>query len=78
MMNPPNLYCMVWEDNQSCIAMTTSQKFMPWMKHIALKYHHFKQYVMSGKIQINYVHTELQQANILMKPVKIELFPKLR
>ncbi len=78
MMNSPNFYCKVWEDNQSCIAMATSQKFTPQTKHIALKYHHFKQYVESGKIQINYVHTELQQANILAKPVKIELFPKLR
>ncbi len=76
MMNPPNFYWKDWEDNQSCITMVTSQKFMPWMKHIALKYHHFKQYVKSGKIQINYMHTELQQANILTKPVKIELFPK--
>ncbi len=78
MMNPPNFYCKVWEDNQSCIAMATSQKFTPWMKHIALNYHHFKQYVQFGKIQINYVHTEVQQADILTKPVKIELFPKLR
>jgi hypothetical protein len=77
MMNPPNFYCKVWEDNQSCIAMGTSQKFTSWTKHIELKYHHFKQYVKSGKIEIYYVHTELQQADILTKPVKIELFPKL-
>ncbi len=25
MMNPPNFYCKVWEDNQSCIATATSQ-----------------------------------------------------
>jgi hypothetical protein len=55
MMNPSNFHCKVWEDNQSCIAMATSQKFMPQTKHIPLKYHHFKQYVESGKIQINYV-----------------------
>jgi hypothetical protein len=78
MMNPLNFYCKVWEDNQSCIVMATSQKLsMPWMKHITLKYHHFKQYVESGKIQINYMHTEVQQANIMTKLVKIEMFPKL-
>ncbi len=75
MMNPPNFYCKVWEDNQSC---TTSQKYTPQTKHIMLKYNHFKQYVKSGKIQINYVHNEVQQADILTKPVKIKLFPKLR
>ena len=48
MMNPPNFYCKGWEDNQSCIAMATKQKFTPQTKHIAaLKYHHFKKYVES-------------------------------
>jgi hypothetical protein len=54
MMNPLNFYCKVWEDNQSCIAMATSQKFLPQATHIMLKYHHFKQYVKSRKIQISY------------------------
>jgi hypothetical protein len=48
-------------------------------KHIAaLKYHHFKKYVESGETLINYIHTEMQQADILTKPVKIELSPKLQ
>jgi hypothetical protein len=77
-MNTPDFFCKVWEDNQSCISMATSQKFTPRTKHIALKYHHFKQYVESGRIKINYVHTEQQQADILTKPVRVDLFPKLR
>ncbi len=77
MMNPPNFYCKVWDDNQSCIMMATSQKFMPQTKHIALKYHHFKKYAESGEILINYIHKKMQQADILTKPVKIELFSKL-
>jgi hypothetical protein len=55
--------------------MATSQKFTPQTKHIALKYHHFKKCVELGEI---YIHTEMQQTDILTKPVKIELFPKLR
>jgi hypothetical protein len=51
MMNPPNFYCKVWEDNQSWIAMVTSQKFTLQTKHIALNYHYFKQYVQSGEIK---------------------------
>ena len=42
LMETPKFYCKVWEDNQSCIAMATSQKFTPRTKHIALKYHHFR------------------------------------
>ena len=41
----PNFYCKIWEDNQSCIAMTQKQKFSPRTKHIALKYHHFREFV---------------------------------
>jgi len=78
LMETPQFYCKVWEDNQSCIAMATTQKFTPRTKHIALKYHHFKGHVESGRIQINYIHTELQQADILTKPVRMDLFPKLR
>lgn len=73
----PDFFCRVWEDNQSCIVMATSQKFTPRTKHIALKYHHFKSFV-DTKIRISYVHTESQQADILTKPVKLELFPRLR
>jgi hypothetical protein len=78
LMEAPQFYCKVWEDNQSCIAMATSQKFTPRTKHIALKYHHFKGQDESGQIQINYIHTERQQADILTKPVRTDLFPKLR
>ena len=48
LMETPQFYCKVWEDNQSCIAMVTLQKFTPQTKHIALKYHHFKGHVESG------------------------------
>ena len=62
LMETPQFYCKVWEDNQSCIAMATSQKFTLRMKHIALKYHHFKGHVKLGRIQINYIHTECQSS----------------
>ena len=76
----PNFYCRVWEDNQSCIAMTQKQKFSPRTKHIALKYHHFREFVKgpNPKIRVAYVHTESQEADIFTKPVKDHLFPKLR
>ena len=47
-------HCKVFEDNQSCIAMTEYSKISPQTKHIALKYHHFKSYVDSKRIIIFY------------------------
>ena len=50
LMETPQFYCKVWEDNQSCIAMATSQKFKPRTKRITPKYHHFKSYDKLGQI----------------------------
>lgn len=71
---PPTFHCTVWDDNQSCISKATSHKFTPRTQHIALKYHHFREWVESKKIAIQYVHTDDQQADILTKPVKTEFF----
>ena len=56
-MKTPTLVCKVHEDNQSCITMATSQKFSPWTKHIALKYHHFRLLIKDGWITISYCRT---------------------
>ena len=79
-INKPDFYCKVWEDNQSCIAMANAQKFSPRTKHIALKYHHFRSFAEGEnlRIRINYIHTEKQQADIFTKPVRPDLFMKLR
>ncbi len=37
LMTALQFFCKVWEDNQSCITMASSQKFIPQTKHIALK-----------------------------------------
>ena len=41
----PDFFCQVFEDNRSTITVATSKKYTPRTKHIALKYHHFRQYV---------------------------------
>ena len=74
----PNFNCTVHEDNQSCISMATKQKFSPRTKHIALKYHHFRSYVNSKKINIQYIDTKQQVADGLTKPLGTELFFNIR
>jgi hypothetical protein len=78
LVDTPKIQCSVWEDNQSCIKMATGSKFTPRTKHIALKYHHFKSYVKDGRIKVNYIHTEMQKADLLTKPLSDDLFFKLR
>lgn len=77
-ISKPNFVCTVHEDNQSCIKMANSEKFTPRTKHIALKYHHFKQFVKSKRVAIQYCRTEEQKADILTKPLRDDLFFTLR
>ncbi len=74
----PTFIYKVHENYQSCITMATSQKFIPCMKHIALKYHHFCSHIKSGAIQISYCCMTEQKAGLLTKPLADNLFFKLR
>jgi len=77
-ISKPNFVCKVHEDNQSCIKMASTDKFTPRTKHIALKFHHFRSHVKSGRIAIQYVRSEEQKADILTKPLPDDLFFPLR
>eukprot|EP00984_Skeletonema_dohrnii_P035296 scaffold34901_cov389-Skeletonema_dohrnii-CCMP3373.AAC.1 len=74
----PKFYCKVWEDNRSCIKVAESPKFTPRTKHIALKYHHFRQFVSDGTIRIHPIDTLEQVADILTKPLDGVKFSYLR
>ena len=68
----------MFEDNESCIKMTKSDKFTPRTKHIALKYHHFRSFVKRDIIRILPISTKEQLADMLTKPLEIPIFEYLR
>jgi len=68
----------VFEDNRSAIAIAEANKFTPRTKHIALKYHHFRNYVKNKAIQIFPIDTKEQTADIFTKPLEDSIFPYLR
>jgi hypothetical protein len=75
----PKFVLKVCKDNQSCIAMTNNPKFTPQMKHIAIKYHHFRKHIKTqsnpdGYIAIEYFSTKEQVADIFMKPFCDDIF----
>ena len=53
LISKPHFICKLHEDNQSCIKMATGSNFSPRTKHIALKYHHFRSHVKSGRVDIH-------------------------
>ena len=76
--NDPKFYCKVWEDNSSCIKVAESPKFTPRTKHIALKYHHFRQFVKDGTVKIFPIDSLEQTADIFTKPLDAQKFEYLR
>jgi len=79
----PRFVIKAREDNQSCIAMAQNPKFSPRTKHIAIKYHHFCKHVITqsnpiGFLDIDYCSTDDQIADIFTKPVRDDIFMRLR
>jgi hypothetical protein len=59
----------IYEDNESYIVLATSDAKKTHTKHIALKWHHFKDQVKNGHLCIVKVGTNFNWADILTKPL---------
>ena len=79
----PKFVMKVYEDNQSCIAMSKNPKFTNRTKHIAIKYHHFRKNVKTSSNKDGFIEdvccpTHDQLADIFTKPRTDKIFFKLR
>jgi hypothetical protein len=59
----------VYEDNEACIALATTDVTKPRTKHIAIKWHHFRDQITQGFIKVVKVDTNYNWADILTKPL---------
>ena len=60
----------VFEDNNGAIELAREPKYRPRTKHIAIKYHHFRDHVKLGHVSIEAINTKEQRANIMTKPLE--------
>ncbi|KAL8136224.1 hypothetical protein AgCh_010717 [Apium graveolens] len=67
------IYC----DNQSAIAMTGNSVQHSLTKHINIRYHFIRVHVMEGTIELHFVPTDQQLADIFTKPLTEATFTKL-
>jgi len=80
----PIIKCRIWEDNVGAIELAKQPKLRPRTKHIAIQYHHFRSWTVRGlndeepKIDVKYVKSELQQADIMTKPLPTGQFQAIR
>ena len=77
-INAPKVYCKVFEDNSGAIEIAKAPKMRPRTKYLNTKYHHFRDQVENGTIQLKYIGTDEQQADILTKAVDTRTFEKHR
>ena len=64
-------------DNTSAIAITENPVQHSRTKHIDIKYHFIREYVMNGTVELHFVPSEKQLADIFSKPLVESTFSRL-
>ena len=72
--NPIPLLC----DNQSAIKLVHNPEFHQRTKHVDVKFHFIRSQQENGNINVSYIETERQLADIFTKPLPEPRFAKLR
>ena len=73
----PTEAIVIFEDNQSAIAMTKNPQFHGRSKHIEIKYHFVRDKVAEGIVEIQYCPTTEMIADMLTKALPKDVFAKL-
>ena len=70
--------CKVFKYNNGAIELARAPKIHPRTKNNAFKYHHFREHVWKGLIEINPIDTLEQVAGIFTKALPFPIFNYLR
>jgi hypothetical protein len=65
-------------DNKSTLALAKNPVFHGRSKHIDTRYHFITESIVKKEIQLKFVKTHYQVADIFTKPLKNDIFSKLR
>ena len=68
----------LFEDNRGAYELAKAPKMRPRTKHIAIKYHHFREHVSNNTIRIHPIGTKDQVADIFTKGLACDQFQFLR
>jgi hypothetical protein len=77
-MNQSAKPILIFEDNQSAIAMTKNPQYHGRSKHIDIKHHFVREQVEHGAVVLQYCPTENMIADLLTKGLSSQQFEKLR
>src|SRR5271167_2644164 len=61
---------MILSDNQSALEIAENPAKYHYAKHIDIKYHTIRYYIQNDKIEIDYIPTQAQSADVLTKALQ--------
>ena len=67
----------IYYDNQNAVAIIGNSVQHYLIKHISIRYHFIREHVMEGIIELYFVPTDQQLADIFTKPLPEAIFTKL-
>jgi hypothetical protein len=67
-----------FEDNNGALTLATMKKMTPRLKHIGIKYHHFRKAVTDGLVKIEQIDSDKQRASIFTKGLGVIKFQEIR
>ena len=70
--------CTLFEDNQGAVTLANVPKMTPRSKHIAIPYHFFREHVKKKEVEVKYIKTDDQLADLLTKGLVEVKFEGLR
>ncbi|KAL5717463.1 hypothetical protein ACHQM5_010458 [Ranunculus cassubicifolius] len=68
----------IWTDNLSAMALAKNPVYHARTKHIEVDYHYVRELVTRGLLQLKYIHTQDQVADIFTKPLSAPRFNTLQ
>ena len=71
---PPKIYCKAFEDNSGAIEMAKIPELRPRTKHLNILYHHFRDHVQKGDIEIVAIDSEKSDVRHIDKTISRPTF----
>jgi len=68
----------IYVDNESTIVLAKNPIFHNRSKYIHTRFHYLWNYIINKKVEVKYVKTQDQVVNIFTKPLKYDVFVKMR
>jgi hypothetical protein len=72
------MHAEIYVDNSSATALTKNLIFHDRSKHIDIRFYYLKDCIANKEVEVKYVRTQDQVANIFIKLLKYDVFAKIR